>query len=171
MRKLAIDAADIRILRALQQHGPLSKSRLSEVVNLSPTPCWIRFTRLKKAGLIRGYHADIALERVMDATKVVVTVSLKEHQKRDFERFEAFVESVDEIVECMATGGGMDYIIKIVTRSLAEFQDVMDKLLAANLGIDRYTTYIGTRETKKTQVNIAQLLVDDKDRSFLAPDW
>ncbi|GHE22022.1 Lrp/AsnC family transcriptional regulator [Halomonas urumqiensis] len=161
MPKTKVDATDIRILRAVQQHGQVSKSRLSELVNLSPTPCWIRFTRLKKAGLIRGYHADIALDRILDVTKVVVMVSLKEHQKRDFERFEAFVESIDEIVECMATGGGMDYVIRVVTRSLPDFQNVMEKLLAANLGIDRYTTYIGTRETKTSQVNIARLLMEE----------
>ncbi len=58
MRKVTLDAADMRILSAVQQHGQLSKIKLSELVNLSPTPCWIRFNRLKEAGLIRGYHAD-----------------------------------------------------------------------------------------------------------------
>ena len=52
MKRTALDAADIRILCALQEHGQLSKSRLAELVGLSPTPCWTRYARLKKAGLI-----------------------------------------------------------------------------------------------------------------------
>ncbi|TFH86894.1 Lrp/AsnC family transcriptional regulator [Billgrantia azerbaijanica] len=163
MRKIAIDAADVRILRALQQHGQLSKTKLSELVNLSPTPCWIRFTRLKEAGLIRGYHADIALDKIANATKVVVTVSLEGHRKANFEHFEDYIGQVDEIVECMATGGGMDYVLKVVTPSLSAFQRVMDRLLSAELGIARYMTYIATRDIKSTQFNIANLMTDPED--------
>ena len=71
-----LDAADIRILSAVQKHGQISKTKLAEIVNLSPTPCWARLTRLRAAGYIRGYHADIALERITDVTQVIVTVSL-----------------------------------------------------------------------------------------------
>jgi Lrp/AsnC family transcriptional regulator, regulator of ectoine-degradation genes len=160
MKKVAIDAADIRILCAVQQHGQLSKTKLSELVNLSPTPCWVRFNRLKEAGLIRGYHADIAIDKIADVTRVVVTVSLKEHRKSDFNRFEAHINQVDEIVECIATGGGMDYVLKVVTLSLSGFQNVMEELLSAELGIDRYMTYITTREIKSAQLNLANLMTD-----------
>ncbi|MDC3271101.1 Lrp/AsnC family transcriptional regulator, partial [bacterium] len=33
MKKLGLDATDIRILSAIQQHGHLSKTRLAELVN------------------------------------------------------------------------------------------------------------------------------------------
>ena len=64
MKKTGLDAIDIRILSAVQRHGQLSKTRLAEIVSLSPTPCWARLDRLKAAGLIRGYRAEIALERI-----------------------------------------------------------------------------------------------------------
>ncbi|EWH03420.1 Lrp/AsnC family transcriptional regulator [Halomonas sp. BC04] len=160
MKKIAIDSADMRILCAVQQHGQLSKTKLSELVNLSPTPCWVRFNRLKEAGLIRGYHADIAIDKIANVTKVVVTVSLKEHRKSDFHRFESHIKQVDEIVECIATGGGMDYVLKVVTLSLSGFQNVMEELLSAELGIDRYMTYITTKEIKSTQPDLASLMTD-----------
>ena len=59
MTKPGLDATDIRILSAVQKNGQLSKTRLAEIVNLSPTPCWARLDRLKAAGYIRGYHADV----------------------------------------------------------------------------------------------------------------
>ena len=158
MNGIALDAADIRILCALQQHGRLSKARLTERVNLSPTPCWTRLARLEKAGLIRGYHADIALERIADLLTIMVTVSLGQHRKLDFDRFERHVGQCDAIVECIATGGGMDYVMKFVTPGLAVFQETMETLLAAELGIDRYMTYIATRQIKSVQPDIARLL-------------
>jgi Lrp/AsnC family transcriptional regulator of ectoine degradation len=153
-----LDAADIRILSAVQKHGQISKTKLAEIVNLSPTPCWARLTRLRAAGYIRGYHADIALERVIDATRVVVTVSLTHHRKADFERFESYIQQVDQIINCVATGGGIDYVMTVVCPSLSSFQALMDELLSADLAIDRYMTYFATRLIKAEQPNLAKLV-------------
>ena len=158
MKPAELDAADIRILCALQEHGQLSKSRLAERVGLSATPCWARLARLKKAGLIQGYHADLALAQIIDLAKVVVTVSLKSHRKADFERFETHVQQRHEIIDCVATGGGMDYVMTVVTTSLPAFQTVMEGVLDADLGIDRYMTYIVTREIKTAQPSLARLI-------------
>ena len=157
MTRHHFDAADIRILGALQKHGQLSKSKLGEIVGLSPTPCLERLHRLTAAGLIRGYHADIALERIADFTQVVVTVSLTHHRKSDFDRFEAHIRKLDEVTECIATGGGTDYVMKVFTPSLEAFQSLIESLLEAELGIDRYMTYIVTRRVKFSQPSLAAL--------------
>lgn len=157
MEKTGLDATDIRILSAIQKHGQLSKAKLAELVNLSQTPCWARLSRLKAAGYIRGYHADIALNKIGDHTQVVVTVSLTNHRKADFERFEAHIRKLDEVVDCVATGGGMDYVLRFITLRLSDFQDLMEEMLSAELGIDRYMTYIVTREVKKTLPNITPI--------------
>lgn len=157
MKKLGLDATDIRILSAVQSHGQISKTRLSEIVNISATPCWARLDRLKAAGYIRGFHAEIALERVCDFTQVIVTVSLTHHRKADFDRFEAWVSRHDEITECVATGGGMDYVMKTICPTLAAFQDLMQTMQDAELGVDRYMTYIATRTVKASRPNLAKL--------------
>ncbi len=157
MKSLGLDAADIRILSAIQKHGQLSKTKLAEIVNLSPTPCWERLARLKSAGFIRGYRGVIALDRIGNFTQVIVTVSLTHHRKSDFDRFEARIRALDEVTECIATGGGMDYVMKVFSSSLAAFQDLMESLLAAELGIDRYMTYIVTREVKSESPNLSRL--------------
>ena len=157
MKTTALDATDIRILCALQRHGRLSKSQLAEAVNLSPTPCWARFTRLHKAGLIRGYHADIELGRIVNVSKVIVTVSLGSHRKVDFDRFEKHVNQLPEVTDCVATGGGMDYVMTVVTTSLAAFQRLMEDMLSMEVGIDRYMTYIVTRDVKSARPDLARL--------------
>jgi Lrp/AsnC family transcriptional regulator, regulator of ectoine-degradation genes len=158
MKKLGLDATDIRILSAVQKHGQLSKTKLAEIVNLSPTPCWARLNKLKTAGLIRGYRGVIALDRIADFAQVIVTVALTHHRKSDFDRFEACIRQLDEVTECIATGGGMDYVMKFYCPSLAAFQSLMESLLAAELGIERYMTYIVTREVKSAPPNLAGLI-------------
>ncbi|WP_416368343.1 Lrp/AsnC family transcriptional regulator [Tritonibacter mobilis] len=158
MKKQGLDATEIRILSAVQQHGQLSKTRLAELVNLSPTPCWARLVRLKAAGYIRGYHAELALDRIIDFTQVVVTISLTHHRKTDFDRFETYIRGLDEVIDCIATGGGMDYVMKVATPTLAAFQSLMDEMLSAELSIDRYMTYIATRQIKTSRPNLAKLV-------------
>ena len=157
MKKTGLDATDIRILSAVQHHGQISKARLAEIVNLSPTPCWERLSRLKAAGFITGYRAEIALNKLGDFTTVIVTVALAHHRKADFERFEAHIRTLDEIVDCIATGGGMDYVLKVVCPSLAGFQEVLDKLFSADVEVDRYMTYIAVRQVKAQPPNLAKL--------------
>ena len=158
MKKLALDQTDIRILSAIQQHGQLSKSKLAEIANISATPCWARLDRLKAAGFIRGYHADIPLEQIVDFTQVVVTVSLTHHRKTHFDRFESFIGPLDEITDCIATGGGMDYVMQTITPDLASFLALIERMLTADLGIDRYMTYIATRRVKSSRPNLGKLV-------------
>ncbi len=157
MGKFGLDATDLRILSALQKHGQLSKTKLAEIVNLSATPCLDRLNKLRAGGFIRGYHADIALERIGDFTQVIVTVALLHHRKLDFDRFESHIRKLDEVTECIATGGGMDYVLKVFAPNLTAFQAVMEGMLSAELGIDRYMTYIVSREVKSTRPSLLSL--------------
>ncbi|MGX0875985.1 Lrp/AsnC family transcriptional regulator of ectoine degradation [Roseovarius sp. MBR-154] len=170
MKKTGLDAIDIRILSAVQTHGQLSKTRLAEIVNLSPTPCWARLDRLKAAGYIRAFRAEIALERVVDFTRVIVTVSLTHHRRADFDRFESHIAKVDEIADCVATGGGMDYIMTVYVRNVAAFETLMAGLLDSDLGIDRYMTYFTTRTVKATPPNLPKLCVVPSSSTFSSTD-
>ena len=158
MKKVALDAIDIKILNAVQQHGKMSKFKLAELVNLSPTPCWVRLDKLKKLGVIKGYQGQINLDQLIDFTKVIVTVALKTHKKSDFDRFESYIQQIDEIVECCATGGGSDYVLMVISKNLHHFQSLVEQLLTDEIGIDRYFIYIVTKQVKAAPPNLLTLL-------------
>ena len=103
-----------------------------------------------------GDRADIANERVARLTSVMVEVTLKQHRYEDFQRFEHHVRRIDEIVECLATGGGIDYFMKVAAPSVDAYQHLIDGLLVADIGIDRYFTYVVTRAVK----DVAQMPVE-----------
>jgi len=161
MKNISLDATDIRILNALQNYGNLRKSKLAEAVNLSPTPCWVRLNKLKKSGLIKGYSANIALDQIIDITSVIVTISLSHHRKSDFEKFENYIKNISEITECIATGGGTDYIMKVITSNLSKFQELMNELISDDLKIDKYMTYIITKNIKSSHPNLTKLIPSD----------
>jgi Lrp/AsnC family transcriptional regulator of ectoine degradation len=146
---MKLDAIDIKILCALQQDGRLTKTRLGELVGLSPSPCFERVKKLEAEGLIKSYHAEIAIDKLAHNSLIFVTLSLARHEAQSFERFQKAILERPEILECYKTGGVVDYILKIIAPDIAAYQDIMESLLAADVGIEKYITHIVTKPVKR----------------------
>ena len=143
-----LDDRDIQILSILQEEGRISKSALAKRVNLSNSPCWERLQRMEKAGIIRGYGAHIALEKLTEYVVVFVAAELENHRAEDFELFESAVCEEHEITACWALGGGFDYVLQVVTSNINTYQRLIDRLLDRKIGLMRYFTYVVTKEVK-----------------------
>ena len=146
---MKLDAIDLRILDAVQRDGRITKLKLAELAGLSPTPCWLRLRKLEQAGIIAGYHARLAPRRLTPIATIIVEVALANHRQTDFDRFERAVAATPEITACWSVGGGVDYFLKVTCRDIDSYQRLIDRLLADNIGIDRYFTYIVTRTVKE----------------------
>ena len=148
MTAAKLDAIDIRILDAIQRDGRITKLALAEAVGLSPTPCWMRLRKLEKAGIVSGYHARVAIRSIAPVATVMMEVTLANHRQADFDRFEKAIRDIPEIIACWSLGGGVDYILKVMTRDIDAYQRLVDSLLDREIGIDRYFTYIVTKTVK-----------------------
>jgi Lrp/AsnC family transcriptional regulator, regulator of ectoine-degradation genes len=143
-----LDRYDIAILRILARDGRITKSRLAEEINLSISPAWERVKKLEECGLVKGYRAEIDWTAVFRGSRIVVEVTLSRHTAQDMRRFEERVIAAPEIVQCYATGGGVDYVLHVVSRDIDHYQRFIDSLLVEELGIERYFTYIVTKVVK-----------------------
>ncbi len=70
------------------------------------------------------------------------------HRAEDFRRFEDAMEDMREVRTCWALGGGVDYMLRLVVADVDAYQRLMDRLLDAGLGIERYYGYIVTKPVK-----------------------
>ncbi|MDP5293078.1 Lrp/AsnC family transcriptional regulator [Oceanimonas sp. CHS3-5] len=145
---MRLDRYDIQILQILQRRGRITKSALAEAINLSVSPCWERVKRLEQAGIIEGYGAHINTELLQGRTSVLVEISLGRHSAEAMRRFERAMQECDKVTDCYATGGGVDYVLKVMCDDIDQYQRQIDRWLAANLGIERYYTYIVTKTIK-----------------------
>ncbi|KEA54251.1 MULTISPECIES: Lrp/AsnC family transcriptional regulator [Mangrovibacter] len=139
---LKLDRIDINILVQLQKDGRISNVNLADAVGLSPSPCLQRVKRLESAGFITGYEAHINLPKITDSVTVFTEVTLAGHRREDFVKFENAIRDVDELMECHLITGGYDYLLRFITRSIEHYQDVIEKMLDARIGIDKYFSYI-----------------------------
>ncbi|MDF1668414.1 MAG: Lrp/AsnC family transcriptional regulator [Roseovarius sp.] len=145
---MKLDARDIAILRVLTAEGRITNADLAARVGLSASPCWERVRRLEKAGVIESYNARINLKKLGPSITVFVTVELTDHTARAFRLFEAHVDGIPEVAACWALGGGLDYLMQVITRDIEAYQEVMDALLEAQVGLARYFTHVVTKPVK-----------------------
>lgn len=146
---LKLDAIDLRILDAVRRNGRITKQALAEEVGLSATPCWTRLRRLEAGGIITGYHARIARHRIAPIARVLVEITLTSHRQSDFARFEQAISTIPEITACWSVGGGVDYFLTVTTTDIDSYQRLIDRILAMEIGIERYFSYIVTRMVKE----------------------
>lgn len=148
---MRLDRYDIQILQILHKQGRITKSGLAEAINLSISPCWERVKRLEKSGVIEGYGARINTDFLFKGSTVLVELSLKQHSAEAFNRFEQAMSGCEQVVECYATGGGVDYILKVASADIDTYQALIEQWLESDLGIERYFTYIVTKTIKQQQ--------------------
>lgn len=146
---MKLDAIDIKILVALQKDGRTTKIKLADMVGLSPSPCHERVKRLEEEGLIKSYHAEVAIEKLVRNSVIFVTLSLVRHETQSFEKFQQAILNIPEILECYKTGGVVDYILKVIAPDITAYQEIMESLLSLDVGIEKYVTHIVTKPVKR----------------------
>lgn len=142
----SLDQFDIKILVHLQREGRCTNVELAAAVGLSESPCLSRTKRLQELGVIRGYRAEVELDRLGSNVTVFSEVTLSSHRPHDFRKFEAGAGRYPEIVECYNVSGGYDYLLKIVAPSISCFQALMDRLLEDDIGIEKFASRIVLRQ-------------------------
>ena len=97
---------------------------------------------MESAGYIVGYGAQLDLAKFGEVVMVFTEMTLQDHRRSDFARFEAAIGEIDEVVECHLVSGGYDYLLKFVTRGVSHYQSVIEFMLDGGLGIEKYFSYI-----------------------------
>lgn len=137
-----LDRIDINILAHLQTNGGLTNVKLADAVGLSPSPCLQRVKRLEKAGYILNYRAQINLRKLIEHVVVFTEVTLSDHRREDFIKFEREIFRVENVQEVHLVSGGYDYLLKFTIRSIPHYQEIMTGILDRNIGVEKYFSYI-----------------------------
>jgi len=121
---MKLDRAEKEILRVLQGEGRISNVDLAERVGLSESPCFRRVRALEEAGLIVGYGARLSQRALGLQVTAFVQVTLEKQDEEKQRGFLACVEAQEHIVECYATSGSHDFLLKVVASSMDHFSEL-----------------------------------------------
>ena len=128
-----MDRTDLRILDALQQDGRQSNQALADRVGISTAACWRRVRALETTGTISGYFVHISLAR---------------HVQESTVPFEQAVMERPEVMECFATTGDADFILRVVTTSIEAFDKFLEQFLFGLPQVSQVRSNIALRELK-----------------------
>jgi Lrp/AsnC family leucine-responsive transcriptional regulator len=122
MKSANIDQLDRSILQMLQRNGRATINEVSETVGLSPSPVARRVRMLEEAGIITGYAAQIDEVALGYGFSVFISVKLDKQIDEALVKFEAAIRLFPEVVDCWLMTGNRDYLLRIATNGLAEFE-------------------------------------------------
>lgn len=143
-----VDQFDIQILRALCEDGRMSLQDLSERIGLSTTPTARRVRRLESSGAITGYSALIDEEVLGFGVSVFVSVQLDKQVDDALARFEATILEFPEVVDCWLMTGDRDYLMRIATTGMKEFEKFLVGRLTKVPGVASIQSSIPLRRVK-----------------------
>ena len=106
-----------------------------------------RLDRLTRDGVIRGWGPELDPAAMGYVVTAFVTLEIRQHQQAHLAGRAAHdavadaLSAVPEVLEAHTTSGAGDMLVRIVARSNADLQRVIDRLLAAD-GVVRASTVI-----------------------------
>ena len=123
---MVLDRYDRQILEILQVDGRVNNQDLADRIGLSPSPCLRRVRALEESGLILGYRALLDAKKLGLSLMALVHISMDRHTPERFANFEASVDVLPEVLECLLiTGQDADYQVKVFVRDMDHYQDLL----------------------------------------------
>jgi len=124
-----LDAADRRLLRAVQRDASASQAALAEEAGVSASLVSRRLGRLRETGALRGIVGLVDAESVGLLCAAIIRIRLRDHSAANVRTFRDLVARMREVTLCVMLTGEADYLIKIVARDLPHFQEIVQQKL------------------------------------------
>ena len=124
-----LDETDLQILKTLQKNAKLTTKELAEAVHLTPTPVFERQKRLERQGYIKKYVAILDPEKLNQSLQVFCKVKLNQINHEIANAFTRRILRLPEVTECYNISGSHDYLLKVRTRDMKQYQEfILNKL-------------------------------------------
>lgn len=150
-----LDKLDKNILKLLQKDCSLNTKQIADSIGLSITPTYERIKRMEKEGIIENYVAVLNKEKVGKPLMVFCNVSLQLHSKPLLKKFEQAIIKFDEVMECYHMAGAFDYLLKVLTKDMNEYQNFINNKLAALENISNVqSSFVLTEVRHKTDIKL-----------------
>ena len=143
-----MDRTDRRILEKLQEDGRISNQALADHCAISTAACWRRVKALEDSGVIQRYVALLDRSQLGLELCAFVHVSLTRHVRENAIPFEEAMMTRPEVMECFATTGEADFILRVVTTGIEGFNAFLEDFLCVLPQVAQVRSNITLRQLK-----------------------
>jgi DNA-binding Lrp family transcriptional regulator len=124
-----LDEVDRAILEALSEDARIPNNRLADRVGVAPSTALQRVRALRRAGVLRGFHAEIDLAALGRPLQAMVAVRLAVHAREQIDAFTHAVRGLPGVLSVFHLAGATDYLVWIAAADAQDLREfVVDHL-------------------------------------------
>lgn len=123
MTETGLDRTDFEILHLLQNNARISNKELARRVGLAPSTTLVRTRQLERAGIIRGYRAEVDMAAVGMGLQALIAVRLKQHTAADVAAFRDYALELSEVLRLYHVAGADDFLVHVGVRDSDALRD------------------------------------------------
>ena len=143
-----LDDISWMILERLQQDARASYREIAEDVGLSPPAVAERMRKLERAGVIKGYRAELDFEAL--GLPLVAIIRVTAPTTEAIAAVPRLADELPEVLECHRVTGAESHVLRAVVRSPAHLEELIGRLL--EVGAATLTNIITSSPKAKTLV-------------------
>ncbi len=148
--RVNLDQLDIRVLEILQKDASLPVTEIAERVASSKSVVWRRIQRLLDLGVIRERVAVLDPKKLGLGVIVFSHVKMSKHGRGSLPSFIEAIKGFPQVVECHTLMGDVDFLLKIVVRDIAEYEDFFWHKLSQIEGVQEVSSSISMSQVVST---------------------
>jgi DNA-binding Lrp family transcriptional regulator len=142
-RPVEIDALDARLIQLLADEPRVGVLECARRLQVARGTVQSRLDKLTARGVIRGFGPEIAPAALGFTVMAFVTLEIR--QSRGHDPVSAHLATIPEVLEAHTITGTGDLLCRVVARSNADLQRVIDQVVADE-GIVKASTIIALAE-------------------------
>lgn len=146
--QIQLDRTDQRLLKEVSGDARLPVAELARRVGLSKTPVQARLKRLEDLGVIRGYRAMLDPVKLGLDHVAFVEVKLSDTREKALTAFNNAVREIGEVEECHMIAGAFDYLLKVRTRDMAKYREVLGERISSLPHVAHTSTHVVMQAVK-----------------------
>jgi DNA-binding Lrp family transcriptional regulator len=139
---MQLDRTDFAIIRLLRKNARIPNKDLAGRVGVAPSTALERVRRLREAGVLLGYHAEIAPAAVGIGLQAMVAVRLARHSRSHVEAIHAHLLGLPEVLSLYHVAGADDFLVHVGVRDSDHLRDFAMSALTSREEVAHIQTHL-----------------------------
>jgi len=145
----AIDAADRKILRVIQEDARRSAESIGTDIGLSASAVQRRIARLRDDGVITAEVAIVDPKSLGRSLTMIVDVEVERERPELMAVLKRWIAAEPAIQEAWYVTGDGDFVLIVCMRDVEDYDALMQKLVAENANVRRFRTRVALSTLKR----------------------
>lgn len=145
-----MDKINSRILSILQKDACIPVTEIADRVASSKSAVSRRISKLLEDGVIKARVALLDAEKLGLSLTVFSHVKMSKHGRDALPRFIQAIRDYPQVVECHTLMGDVDFLLKIVVKDIAEYEDFFWHKLSQIDGVQEVSSSISMSQVVST---------------------